>query len=100
MKTVSEAVVIGGGPAGSFTAWHLSRLGIENTFSKANFYSPKGTIFSVRLERPVTCALNRELFDKFLAEKAEAAGARYRMGSRVRSLILDERFVKGIYIGR
>jgi digeranylgeranylglycerophospholipid reductase len=137
MKTVSEAVVIGGGPAGSFTAWNLSRLGvettvfeehaeigvpshcaghlslrslknlglyplpegiIENTFSKANFYSPKGTIFSVRLERPVTCALNRELFDKFLAEKAEVAGARFHLGSRVRSLILDDGFVKGVNI--
>jgi len=139
MKTVSEAVVVGGGPAGSFTAWTLSRLGVEttvfeehaeigvpshcaghlsirslknmglyplpkgiveNTFSAANFHSPKGAPFSVRLERPVTCALNRELFDKFLAEKAEAAGARYRMGSRVRSLILDDGFVKGVNIER
>src|SRR4030042_6991976 len=110
MKTVSEAVVIGGGPAGSFTAWNLSRLGVEttvfeehaqigvpshcaghlsirslkkvglyplpsgiveNTFSAANFYSPSGFQFSVRLSRPVTCAVNRELFDKFLARKAE-----------------------------
>src|SRR4030042_3689656 len=100
MKTVSEAVVIGGGPAGSFTAWNLSRLGvettvfeehaeigvpshcaghlsirslrnlglyplpegiIENTFSAENFHSPGGTAFSIRLERPVTCALHREL---------------------------------------
>jgi len=73
---------------------------VENTFSKANFHSPMGTAFSVRLERPVTCALNRELFDKFLAEKAEVAGARYHMGSRVRSLILDDGFVKGVNIER
>jgi len=137
MKTVSEAVVVGGGPVGSFAAWNLSRLGVEttvfeehteigvpshcaghlsirslrnlglyplpdgiveNTFSAATFHSPEDTAFSVRLERPVTCALNRELFDKFLAEKAEAAGAHYRMGSRVRSLILDEGFVKGVNI--
>jgi len=135
MKPVSEVAVIGGGPVGSFTAWNLSKLGVdatvfeehaeigvpshcaghlsirslkdlglyplpegivENTFSVANFHSPQGTAFSVRLESPVTCALNRELFDKFLAEKAEAAGARYRMGSRVRSLILDDGFVKGV----
>jgi digeranylgeranylglycerophospholipid reductase len=137
MKTVSEAVVVGGGPAGSFTAWTSSRLGVEtrvfeehseigvpshcaghlgirslknlglyplpegiveNTFSAANFHSPDGTEFSVRLERPITCALNRELFDKFLAEKAEAAGARYHMRSRVRSLILHDGFVKGVNI--
>ena len=139
MKTVSEAVVIGGGPAGSFTAWNLSKHGVEatvfeehaeigvpshcaghlsirslkdlglyplpegiveNTFSAANFHSPQGVAFSVRLERPVTCALNRELFDKFLAEKAEAAGARYRMGFRVRSLVLDNGFAKGVNIER
>jgi geranylgeranyl reductase family protein len=139
MKAVSEAVVIGGGPAGSFTAWNLSRLGVEttvleehaeigvpshcaghlsirslrnlglyplpegsveNTFSAANFHSPLGTAFSVRLEQPVTCALNRELLDKFLAEKAEAAGVRYRLGSRVRSLIIDDGFVKGVNIER
>jgi digeranylgeranylglycerophospholipid reductase len=137
MKPVSEVVVVGGGPAGSFTAWNMSRLGVgttvfeehaeigapshcaghlsirslrnlglyplpegivENTFSAANFHSPEGTAFSVRLERPVTCALNRELFDKFLAKKAEAAGGRYRLGSRVRSLILADGFVKGVNI--
>ena len=139
MKPVSEALVVGGGPAGSFVAWKLSRLGVEttvfeehaeigvpshcaghisirslsnlglyplpegiveNTFSAANFHSPQGAASSVHLERPVTCALNRELFDKFLAEKAEAAGARYRLGSRVRSLIFDDGFVKGVNIER
>ena len=137
MKPVSEAVVVGGGPVGSFTAWNLSKLGIdttvfeehaeigvpshcaghlsirslrklglyplpegivENTFSAANFHSPQGVAFSIRLERPVTCALNRKLFDKFLAEKAEAAGASYRMGVRARSLMRDSGFVKGINI--
>jgi digeranylgeranylglycerophospholipid reductase len=137
MKPVSEAVVVGGGPAGSFTAWNLSKLGVEttvfeehaeigvpshcaghisirslrklglyplpkgiveNTFSAANFYSHNGTSFSVRLERPVTCALNRGLFDKFLATKAEAAGAHYRLGSRVHSLIIDAGFAKGVNI--
>src|SRR4030067_2392464 len=131
MKPVSEAAVIGGGPVGSFTAWNLSKLGIdttvfeehteigfplhcaghlsirslrnlglyplpegivENTFSAANFHSPQGVTFSVCLEHPVTCALNRELFDKFLAEKAEDRGASYRMGARVRSLIFDDGF--------
>ena len=137
MKPVSEAVVVGGGPAGSYTAWNLSKLGVEttvfeehaeigvpshcaghfsirslrnlglyplperiveNTFSAANFHSPVGVAFSIRLEHPVTCALNRELFDKFLAEKAQAAGASYRMGARARSLILDAGFVKGVNI--
>jgi digeranylgeranylglycerophospholipid reductase len=137
MKTVSEAVVVGGGPVGSFTAWKLSKLRVEtsvfeehteigvpshcaghisirslknlglyplpkgiveNTFSAANFHSPGGVKFSVRLEKPVTCALNRELFDKYLAMKAKSAGACYRLGSRVHSLTIGTGFVKGVNI--
>jgi len=69
---------------------------VENTFSAANFYSPTGFQLSVRLSRPVTCAVNRELFDKFLARKAEAAGACFHLGSRVRALIIENGFVKGL----
>lgn len=137
MKTVPEAVVVGGGPVGSYTALCLSRLGVativfeehaeigvpshcaghlsirslrnlgfyplpdgivENTFSSANFHSPAGTTFSVRLKRPVTCVVNRGLFDKLLAEKAEAAGSKYRLSSRVTSLKLDKDFVKGVNV--
>jgi digeranylgeranylglycerophospholipid reductase len=137
MKTVPEAVVVGGGPVGSYTALSLSRLGVativfeehaeigvpshcaghlsirslrnlglyplpdgivENTFSRANFHSPAGTTFSVRLKRPVTCAVNRGLFDKLLAEKAEAAGSEYRLSSRVTSLKLNKCFVRGVNV--
>jgi digeranylgeranylglycerophospholipid reductase len=68
---------------------------IENTFSAANFYSPNGTKFEVRLSKPVTCAVNRELFDKFLAERAEAAGAHFCVGTRVRSLSIKNGLVAG-----
>jgi digeranylgeranylglycerophospholipid reductase len=74
----------------------LSSRIVENTFSAANFYSPTGFQFSVRLSRPVTCAVNRELFDKFLARKAEAAGACFHLNSRVHSLIIGNGFVKGL----
>jgi digeranylgeranylglycerophospholipid reductase len=134
MKPMSDAIVVGGGPVGSFAALNLARLGakvtvfeehaavgspshcaghlsirslrnlglyplsgkiVENTFSAANFYSPMGTKLSVRLARPVTCAVNRVFFDRYLAEKAEDAGARYCLSSRVRSLLIDNGFVKG-----
>jgi digeranylgeranylglycerophospholipid reductase len=137
MKTVSDAIVVGGGPVGSFAALNLAKLGaevtvfeehaaigspshcaghlgirslrslglyslpgkiVENTFSKANFYSPVGTKLSVRLARPVTCAVNRTLFDRYLAEKAEAAGVRYCLSSRVRSLLIEDRLVKGVNV--
>jgi len=137
MKPMSDAIVVGGGPVGSFAALNLARLGakvtvfeehaavgspshcpgylsirslrnlglyplpgkiVENTFSQANCYSPMGTKLSVRLTRPVTCAVNRTFFDRYLAEKAEAAGVRYCLSSRVRSLLIDNGFVKGVNV--
>jgi digeranylgeranylglycerophospholipid reductase len=135
MKPLSDAIVVGGGPVGSFTALNLATLGakvtvyeehstigspshcpghlsirslrslglyplpgriIENTFSAANFYSPAGTKLSVRLARPVTCTVDRTLFDRYLAEKAEAAGTQYCLSSRVQSLLIDDAVVKGV----
>jgi geranylgeranyl reductase family protein len=137
VRTVLDAVVIGGGPAGSFFAWELAKRGVdvsvfeehsavgvpshcaghlsirslrslglyplpegivENVFSGANFYSPQGTKFSVHLAQPVTCAVNRALFDRYLSEKAEAAGARYFLNSRVQSLMNENGFVKGVNV--
>ena len=69
---------------------------VENTFSGANFYSATGTKFSVRLKKPVTCAINRALFDRFLAHKAEEAGASFHLGSRVQSLILSNEVASGV----
>jgi digeranylgeranylglycerophospholipid reductase len=140
MKTVSDVIVVGGGPAGSFTAMniagqgvsvtvleehkeigvpshcagHLSidglkRLGmyplpagiVENIFHGARFHSPSGRILSVHFPSPVTCAVNRELFDKHLAGLAKAAGVDYCLGSRVESLMLgDGGAVKGVVARR
>lgn len=139
MKPVLDAIVVGGGPAGSFAALNLARLGaevtvfeehveigvpshcaghlsirslrrlglyplggqiIENTFSQANFHSPLGTVLPVRLAHPVTCAVNRTMFDRYLAEQAEAAGARYHLSSRVRSLLIENGCVKGVSVER
>jgi geranylgeranyl reductase family protein len=137
MKNVQDAVVVGGGPVGSFAALNLSKFGVptavfeehpvigvpshcaghlsirslrslglyplpkgvvENEFSAANFHSSAGTTFSVQLRRPVTCAVNRELFDKLLAEKAQTAGADYRLNSRVTSLLAEGGYVKGVVV--
>ena len=134
MKNVSDVIVIGGGPCGSFTAANLARLGadvtvfeehaeigvpshcaghlsveglkhlglyllptdvVENTFHGAVFHSPMNKEFSVRFESPVTCTVNRVLFDKHLARMAENDGARYCLNSQVESLIIKEGSVKG-----
>jgi flavin-dependent dehydrogenase len=130
-----DAVIVGAGPVGSYTALRLAKLGVkahvyeehpsvglpshcaghisirslkalgyyplpsgivENTFNAANFYSPSGTKFSLKLKVPVTVALNRAKFDQYIAQQAEAAGATFHLGTRVQSLALENGFVKGI----
>jgi len=137
MKNLSDVIVVGGGPCGSFTAFNLAKQGanvtvfeehgeigvpshcpghlsikglkrlglyplpeeiVENTFYGAIFHSPKGKSFSVRFSQPVTCVVNRVLFDKYIAEMAEDAGVQYRLNSRVESLIIEDGFVKGVSI--
>jgi digeranylgeranylglycerophospholipid reductase len=137
MKDMPDAIVVGGGPTGSFAALNLAKLGakvtvfeeheaigipshcaghlsirslrnlglyplpgkiVENTFSQANFFSPTGFKFSVHLAKPVTCNVNRAAFDKHIADKAEAAGARYCLNSRVQSLLMEDGFVKGVNV--
>jgi digeranylgeranylglycerophospholipid reductase len=84
----------------------LKRLGlhplpegiVENTFYGAIFHSPKDRSFSVRFSQPVTCVVNRVLFDTYIAEMAEDAGVQYHLNSQVESLIVEDGFVKGVNI--
>jgi len=71
---------------------------VENTFYGAIFHSPKGKSFSVRFSQPVTCVVNRVLFDKYIAKMAEDAGAQYHLSSQVESLNIEDGFVKGVNI--
>ncbi len=131
---MSDVIVVGGGPVGSFAALNLAKFGtkvtvleehpicgapshcaghlsilsltklglyplpegiVENTFSRAHFYSPSGIKFSVRLKKPVTCAVKREAFDRYIAQRAEKAGALYKLNSRVQLLLIENGTVKG-----
>jgi digeranylgeranylglycerophospholipid reductase len=71
---------------------------VENTYSQASFYSPSGFKFSVHLAKPVTCSVNREAFDRLIADKAEAAGASFSLNSRVQSLLLENGVVNGVKV--
>jgi len=135
--SASDAVVIGGGPVGSYAALNLAKAGIkttvfeehpkigypshcaghlsirslkgmglyplpngivENTFRTANFYSPKGTKFSLHLSHPVTTALDRARFDQYLSDQAEKAGARFILNTSAQSLVIQDACVKGVNI--
>ncbi|MCW3993355.1 MAG: NAD(P)/FAD-dependent oxidoreductase [Candidatus Bathyarchaeota archaeon] len=135
----SDAIVVGGGPCGSFAALNLAKLGVdvnvfeeharigvpchcaghlsikglellglyplpsdivENSFHGAIFHSPNGRSFHVRFSSPVTCAVNRVLFDKYIARMAEKAGAHYFLNSMVESLIIENSFVKAVIVKR
>jgi digeranylgeranylglycerophospholipid reductase len=89
--------------AGHLSISSLKQLGIkipknalENEIRGANIYSPSGKKFVLRCQSPVTYVVNRELFDKQLAEAAIDAGAEYRFDSRVKSLLFDSGYVKGV----
>ena len=89
--------------AGHLNISSLERLGIrvpqdavENEIRGAVFCSPSGKQFVLRCRAPVTYVVNRELFDKHIAELAIKAGVKYRFKSGVQSLILDSGSVKGV----
>jgi digeranylgeranylglycerophospholipid reductase len=135
----SDAIVVGGGPCGSFAALNLAKLGVdvnvfeehaeigvpchcaghlsirglkllglhplpseivENVFYGAKFHPPNGKSFHVRFSSPVTCAVNRVLFDKYIAKMAEKAGAHYFLNSVIESLIIENGFVKAVVVRR
>jgi len=91
--------------AGHVSLSGIRRLGlrlpsevVENKIKGAVFYSPSGHEFRVRFASPVTCVLNRVLFDKFLANLAEEAQVKYRLGTRAESFIVDEGCVRGVSV--
>jgi geranylgeranyl reductase family protein len=73
---------------------------IENEFSQANFYSFRGFSFPVILSKPVTCTVNRGLFDKHIYIKAKDAGASFYLDSRVQSLLIENGFVRGVKVNQ
>jgi digeranylgeranylglycerophospholipid reductase len=89
--------------AGHLNVSSLERLGIrvppdaiENKIRGAVFCSPSGKQFVLRCRAPVTYVVDRELFDKSLAELAIKAGVQYRFKSRVNSLIFESGCVRGV----
>jgi digeranylgeranylglycerophospholipid reductase len=77
---------------------HLPLNIIENEIRGAIFHSPSGKKFVVRRTSPVTCIVNRELFDKYLSDLAIKYGTRYSLESRVKSFIFNSNSVTGVVV--
>lgn len=71
---------------------------VENTFLGAKIYSPKGLEFSIQFPSPITCVVDRSLFDKHVAHLAKKAGANFVLKSRVECLIVKKDSVKGVKV--
>jgi digeranylgeranylglycerophospholipid reductase len=91
--------------AGHLSVAGLERLGlrlprevIENEIKGAVFHSPSGKEFAVRRGSPVTCVVNRELFDKHLSDLATKSGVQYLLESRAKSFLFDSGFVIGVAV--
>ncbi len=89
--------------AGHLNISSLKRLGIqiprdafENEIKGAVFYSPSGKEFVLRSQNPVTYVVDRELFDKHIFDLAIKAGVEYRFKSRVKSLLFESGYAKGV----
>jgi digeranylgeranylglycerophospholipid reductase len=89
--------------AGHLNISSLQRLGIqvprdaiENAIKGAFIYSPSGKEFVLRCRNPVTYVVDRERFDKHLADLAVKAGVEYRFKSRVKSLLFDSGIARGV----
>jgi digeranylgeranylglycerophospholipid reductase len=60
---------------------------IQNSLTRAVFYSPSLREISIDAQRQKVVVLDRNRFDKFLAEKAASAGAKIRVGQRVSQFV-------------
>jgi len=71
---------------------------VENVFYGAVFHPPNGKSLHVRFQLPVTCSVNRTLFDRYIADAAARAGAVLFTNSTVESLVIRRGVVAGVIV--
>jgi len=79
---------------------NLPKRIFENEIKSAMFYSPSGYQFSVRFSSPITCVVNRELFDQHLSDIASKVGVKIFNGTHVDSLLIEGGLVRGLVVRR
>ena len=63
---------------------------VQNKVRGAVFFSPSGLSFKVERQRPVACAVDRVIFDRFLADQAVKLGAEIRLRHVIRDIRLEK----------
>jgi len=79
---------------------NLPKKIFENEIKSAIFYSPSGYRFSVRFSSPITCVVNRKLFDQYLSNIASKVGVKIFSDTHVGSLLFERGFVRGVVVRR
>ena len=89
--------------AGLLSIDGLHRLGLEpdssfiqHTILGGRVYSPDGTCIEIRDNKPRAYVVDRTKLDHLLAIKAENAGAKLCMGTRVKSINIESGNVSGV----
>jgi geranylgeranyl reductase family protein len=72
---------------------------VENTFRSAAFFSSSGKQFSVGFPSPVTCTVNRESLDQYVANLASSKGARFLLSSRAKPVVEWQKGARRLVIG-
>ena len=79
---------------------NLPKKVFENKIKSAIFNSPSGYQFSIRFGSPVTCVINRELFDQHLSDMASKTGVKLLKKTHVDSFSIDKGYVRGVVVKR
>ena len=89
--------------AGHLNIKTLKKLGvrlpakiIENKIRGARLYSPRGLNFRIERKTPITLVVNRELFDRTIAEEAEKLGVEFRLKFRVKEILVGNGKINGL----
>ncbi len=76
----------------------LPEIAFENEIRAVAFHSSSGYQFSIRFPSPVTCVINRKLFDQHIARRAVEEGVEIVRGAHVDSLLIEKGSVKGVVV--
>lgn len=73
---------------------------VSQRITGVKVYAPNGRFISLRGSNWVGYTINRDVFDRMLAEKAVDAGAELMTATRVRGVLREDGAVKGVYATR